>query len=175
MHIRSWPPARLAVAVLAASFLAAGCGQAETRTIKKADAVNPRIRTLSGQKVTLRIGEKTFAVALYDNPTAADLLSKLPLNVRANNYPGYDEKVLRLAAPLSMSGAPREDNPDIPEVGYYGPGQWIALYYGHIGSWPGKVPLGRIDASVEELRAIRNDAPVSISQATPSTARAAAE
>ncbi len=123
---------------------------------------NSHMRNLTDSKITLRVGEKEFTVTLYDNPTAKDLLSRLPLTLKANNYPGYDEKVIRLPISLSMEGAPPGDNPEIPEVGYYDPSRWIALYYGPIGYWPGKVPLGRIDASVGELRAIPDNAPVVI-------------
>jgi len=123
---------------------------------------NDHLRNLTDHKIALHIGEKTFTVTLYDNPTAHDLIARLPLTLKANNYPGYDEKVIRLRDALSMQGAPRGDNPEIPEVGYYDPGRWIALYYGPIGYWSGKVPLGRIDASVDELRAIPDNAPVRI-------------
>ncbi len=126
---------------------------------------NAHLRKLSGEQVVFRIGDKAFTVDLYDNPTAADLLPRLPLIVKANNYAGYDEKVIRLPVALSMDGAPPGDDPLIPEVGYYQPGQWIALYYGPIGYWSGKVPLGKIDASIEELRAIPDDAPVTIEAA----------
>ena len=123
---------------------------------------NAHLRKLTDTVIAFRIGDQAFNVTLYDNPTADDLLARLPLTVRASNYPGYDEKVLRLEAPLSMQRAPEGDNPEIPEVGYYEPGNWIALYYGPIGYWPGKVPLGRIDASVEQLAAIPHNAPVTI-------------
>ena len=126
------------------------------------DRTNAQLRTLTDNRIVFRIGEDAFTVTLYDNPTANDLLSQLPLAVTASNYPGYDEKVLRLTAPLSMMGAPEGDDPEIPEVGYYEPGNWIALYYGPIGYWPGKVPLGRIDANLDELRAIPDGAAVSI-------------
>lgn len=123
---------------------------------------NKHMRKLSNNKIVVNTGKKAFTVTLYDNETANDLLTKLPLKLKANNYPGYDEKVIRLKSGLSMKGAPEGDNPEIPEVGYYEPGQWIALYYGHIGYWPGKVPLGRIDATIDELRAIPDNAPVTI-------------
>lgn len=124
--------------------------------------VDNGIRTLSGKQVAIHIGEKSYTIDLYDNPTANDLIAQLPLTLKANDYAGWDEKVIRLQSPLSMKDAPDGDNPEIPEVGYYHPGQWIALYYGHIGYWSGKVPLGRINASVDELRAIPNNASVVI-------------
>jgi hypothetical protein len=61
-----------------------------------------------------------------------------------------------------MQNAPEGDNPKITEVGYYQPGNRIALYYGFIGYWKRKVPLGQIHASVDELRAIANDSSVTI-------------
>jgi hypothetical protein len=123
---------------------------------------NNHLRNLTDSKIAVHVGDRSFTVTLYDNPTAKDLLSRLPLTVKANNYAGYDEKVIRLPDSLSMEGAPPGDNPKIPEVGYYEPGRWIALYYGPIGYWSGKVPLGKIDASIEELRAIPDNAPVTI-------------
>nr|WP_314260779.1 cyclophilin-like fold protein [uncultured Devosia sp.] len=123
---------------------------------------NLHLRNLTDKQVVFRIGDEAFTVTLYDSPTADDLLAQLPMTVEAGDYPGYDEKVIRLAAPLTMVGAPAGDDPLIPEVGYYQPGQWIALYYGPIGYWAGKVPLGRIDATVEQLAAIDDGASVTI-------------
>lgn len=153
------------VVLTAAAALAglAVVGGIQAQTPPRSD--NAHLRKLSGEKVVFRIGDKAFTVDLYDNPTAADLIAKLPLTVKANNYPGYDEKVIRLPAALSMENAPPGDDPLIPEVGYYQPGPWIALYYGPIGYWSGKVPLGKIDASIDELRAIPDDAPVTIEAA----------
>lgn len=126
---------------------------------------NAQWRKPLNQSVTFRFGDKAYTVDLYDNPTTHDLLKKLPFKLQATNYPGYDEKVLRLAAPLSMKNAPRGDEPEIPEVGYYSPGQWIAVYYGPIGYWSGKVPLGRIHASTDEIGAIPENTPVIIEKA----------
>ena len=123
---------------------------------------NSDLRQLSENTIALKIDEKKFMVQLYDNPTANDLLTQLPLTVTANDYAGYDEKVLRLSTALSMEKAPKGDNPLIPEVGYYHPGKWIALYYGPIGYWAGKVPIGKINASVEELAAIQDNTTVTM-------------
>ncbi|WP_119307033.1 cyclophilin-like fold protein [Cohaesibacter haloalkalitolerans] len=123
---------------------------------------NADLRKLSGETLVLHVGTSAFTVSLYDNPTAKDLLSKLPLKLKAEDYAGYDEKLIRLNNALSMEGAPRGDEPLFPEVGYYHPGRWIALYYGPIGYWSGKVPLGKIDASIEQLAAIPDNAPVTL-------------
>jgi len=148
------------------SLVLTGIVAAQSEGNGQMDRTNAHLRILTDSKVAFRIGDRSFTVTLYDNPTANDLLEKLPLTVQAGNYPGYDEKVIRLREPLSMEGAPEGDNPEIPEVGYYEPGNWIALYYGPIGYWPGKVPLGRIDASVDELAAISDGAAVTIEALT---------
>ncbi|HGM4082884.1 TPA: cyclophilin-like fold protein [Listeria monocytogenes] len=121
-------------------------------------------RKVSDNKISIKVDGKEFIVTLYDNPTANSLLAQLPLSLEATDYAGYDEKVIRLDNDLSMENAPNGDNPEIPEVGYYEPGNWIAIYYGHIGYWSGKVPLGRIDATIEELEAIPNNSSVAIEE-----------
>lgn len=146
--------------MLTASLALAGAAAAQEGSTDMNN--NAHLRQMTDTVVTFRVGGQVFDVTLYDNPTAADLVAQLPLTVKASDYPGYGEKVLRLQAPLSMDGAPEGDNPEIPEVGYYEPGNWIALYYGPIGYWPGKVPLGRINATVEQLAAIPNGASTTI-------------
>ena len=126
--------------------------------------VNSELRKLSGEKVEIKAGEQVFTVELYDNPTANDLISQLPLTLSASDYAGYDEKILRLDKSLSMENAPEGDEPGIPEVGYYKPGNWIALYYGYIGYWSGKVPLGKIDATTLELSGIPDGSQITIAK-----------
>lgn len=117
---------------------------------------NPELRTLSGKKINLVIGKQTFVVELYDNSAANDLLSRLPLTYTISDYAGWDEKLIRLGSDegLSMEDYTGGDEPGIPEVGYYEPGNWIALYFGYIGYWSGKIPVGRINATCEEIGAI---------------------
>lgn len=150
------------LSALVALFLClsfAGCGNdLEGRDV----AVNEDLRILNGHIIAMNVNGRRFVVSLYDNPTVDDLLSRLPLTLTANNYGNWMEKIMPLTEPLSMLGAPEGDNPKIPEVGYYRPGNWIALYYGFIGYWEGKVPLGQIDASPDEIRNIPAGSSVTI-------------
>lgn len=157
----------LAASAALAGILPACGGSGEAQASLPTGPNNDHLRKLSDHRIVVRVGGQSFTVTLYDNPTAKDLLTRLPMTLKANNYPGYDEKVIRLPQALSMEGAPPGDDPRIPEVGYYEPSRWIALYYGPIGYWPGKVPLGRIDAGVAELRAIADNAPVTIEVLAP--------
>lgn len=127
---------------------------------------NPELRNLSGEKVNINIGDTSFVVELYDNSAAADLLDKLPLTYTISDYAGYDEKLIRLDSNdgLSMDDYTGGDEPGIPEVGYYEPGNWIALYFGYIGYWSGKIPIGKIQATCEEIEAIPAGSTVTIEQ-----------
>ena len=61
-----------------------------------------------------------------------------------------------------MQDAPDGDEPLYPEVGYYEPGNWIALYYGKIGYWSGKIPLGKNSATNEQLKKLPDGETVTI-------------
>ena len=145
-------------------FVITGFCHAYSKSISKEKTVNSELRNLSGKKIAINAGKRTIIIELYDNATANDLLSQLPLTLKSSDYLGYDEKVIRLKTPLSMAGAPKGDNPLIPEFGYYHPSQWLAIYYGPIGYWSGKVPLGKINATIEELKAIPNNIEVKIEE-----------
>lgn len=116
---------------------------------------NPELRRLSGKQIAITVGGTSIVVDLYDNSAANDLLTKLPLSFEVSDY-SWPEKLLYLdrADELSMDDYTGGDEPWIPELGYYEPGNWIALYYGYIGYWPGKIPLGRIEATCAELEAL---------------------
>ena len=134
----------------------------------KASPSNPELRNLSGAKINLIITTKanqsaapvvtkTMVVELYDNSAANDLLARLPLSYTISNYSGWDEKLLRMGRDkgLSMADYTGGDEPGIPEVGYYEPGNWIALYFGYIGYWSGKIPVGKIQATCDEIKHIK--------------------
>lgn len=100
--------------------------------------------------VTLSSGH-TFDASLYSNPVAAELGSRLPLALTFTDFNGV-EKVARLDRPLRLRGVPDRDGPEPGEIGYYGPSQGVVLYYGHVGTWPGLVRIGRFDFDPDVLR-----------------------
>lgn len=122
--------------------------------VEKADS-NPDLRKFSGKQISITTGETVFIVDLYDNSAANDLLTKLPLSFEVSDY-SWPEKLLYLnnEDALSMDDYTGGDEPWIPELGYYEPGNWIAMYFGYIGYWSGKIPLGRIEAACEKIESI---------------------
>lgn len=142
----------------------------ETQTIKegaypmKQSPTNPQLRKLSGKKIAITIHDKQFVVDLYENSAASDLWNRLPLTYTSSDYRGWDEKLIRLGSDkgLDMTDYTGGDEPGYPELGYYQPDNWISMYYGHIGYWPGKIPLGKIQATNEEIKAVKDGSAVRI-------------
>lgn len=65
------------------------------------------LRKPSSDKIRMTVDGESWTVSLYDHPTAKSLLARLPLTVASDDYPGYDEKVLRLDKGLLMGGRAR--------------------------------------------------------------------
>ncbi|MDO5639163.1 MAG: cyclophilin-like fold protein [Neisseria sp.] len=111
------------------------------------------VRALSQERIKVKYGNEHFTVQMFDNPTANDFLAKLPLTIKLSDYGGV-EKYHALRQPLSMQNAPKGDDPELMELGYYHPSQWLAFYYGPMDYWAGKVPLGKIHATAAQVKNI---------------------
>ena len=159
---------RMMVAVLGISFIFSGQGKSEIPSSSNVADIkqkeyplqespsNPELRNLSGEQISISAGDKVIIVDLYDNSAANDLLTRLPITFEISDYAGWDEKLIRLDNDnyLDMADYTGGDEPGIPELGYYEPGNWVALYYGYIGYWSGKIPLGKINATCDQIKAL---------------------
>lgn len=111
----------------------------------------PSQRTDSGTTpIRVVVGDRTFMGELYDNPTARDLASRLPLTITMDDLHGT-EKTGPLPRALTTDGAPRGSDPDVGEIGYYAPGRDLVFYYGDMGYYAGIVRVGRFDGSIDRL------------------------
>jgi hypothetical protein len=119
-----------------ASTATVGAEPTPSRTNDQEGPVDERIL------VTITIGETALQAHLWDNPTAQDLASQLPLTLEFDDY-GQVEKTAALPRPLTMEGVPAGDDPEPYDIGYYEPGGVLVLYYRDVGYWNGIVRLGR--------------------------------
>ena len=115
----------------------------------------------TGARVNVRIGDKTYTATMFNNPTANDLVSQLPLTLAFRDYAGQ-EKVSPAPRALTMQGVPRGDDPEINDFGYYAPSNSLVLYYSNVGYWDGIVRLGRFDSSIEAIRTLPDGFTVTI-------------
>lgn len=105
-------------------------------------ATTPIVLEVDGQNIT---GE------LDDSATAASLIAQLPLALTFRDY-GGQEKIADLSAALDLTGAPAESDAEPLMIGYYAPDQRLILYYDHVASFPGIIPIG----SYDDIDSIKN-------------------
>lgn len=119
----------------------------------------------TGTAVRMTVDGTTVDATLDDNPSARDLLTRLPLTLTVRDFNGV-EKTAALAEPLTLDGAPRGADPAPFDIGYYAPDQVLVLYYRDIGFHNGIVALGRFDPAAAGLvESVPDDTTVTLERA----------
>jgi hypothetical protein len=91
-----------------------------------------------------------MSAMLYDNPSARDLASLLPLDLTIDNY-GNNEKSAYLPRKLTEEGSEPFDNEAPGDLCYFAPWGNLALFYADYRWSKGLIRLGRFDGSFEPL------------------------
>lgn len=100
--------------------------------------------------IHVAFGGQEFTATLYDNPSARELASMLPLDVKIEDY-SNNEKIAYLPRKLSESGLEPFDDEAPGDVCYYAPWGNIVFYYAGYRYSSGLVRLGRLDGGIEPL------------------------
>lgn len=101
----------------------------------------------------------TMTAALYDNPSARDFVSMLPLDLTIEDY-GGNEKIVRLPRKLTEEGSGPFGNEQPGDLCYFKPWGNLALFYGDY-RWDGLIRLGRFEGGFEPLL-VRGEFPARI-------------
>jgi hypothetical protein len=101
-------------------------------------------------KIKFSFSDQHFAATLYDNVSARDFASMLPLDVEVSDY-STNEKIAYLPRKLNPEARGPFPNPAIGDICYYVPWGNLVLYHGDYSSIRDLVRLGRIDGSVEPI------------------------
>ncbi|RWY90466.1 MFS transporter [Rhizobium leguminosarum] len=111
--------------------------------------------------VRIRIGfnNLTLTATLYDNATARDLVSMLPLNLKIEDY-SRNEKIVHLPRKLTEEGSAAFGNEQPGDLCYFKPWGNLALFHADY-RWDGLIRLGRFDDGFEPLL-VRGEYPVRI-------------
>jgi hypothetical protein len=110
-------------------------------------------------RIRLDFHNLTLTATLFDNPTARDLVSMLPLNLTIEDY-GRNEKIVRLPRKLTEEGSGAFGNEQPGDLCYFKPWGNLALFYSDY-RWDGLIRLGRFDNGFEPLL-VRGEYPVRI-------------
>ena len=87
---------------------------------------------------------------LWDNATARDLITQLPLTLTFSDFNRL-EKITYLPRKLSTDGVPAGDDPLSGDIGYYAPWGNLVFYYGDVGYFSGIVRIGQFDGKMDAI------------------------
>jgi len=108
-----------------------------------------------GQTIQITIGDNILTATMYNNASASDFLSLLPLSLTLSDYEGM-EKVSILPRKLSTKDAPAGYKPSVGELTYYAPWGNPAIFYEGFAYANGLVRLGKINTDLQPLKASGN-------------------
>ncbi|CDZ31900.1 Blr6531 protein [Neorhizobium galegae bv. officinalis] len=110
-------------------------------------------------RIGLTFNALVLTATLYDNPSARDLASMLPLDLKIEDF-GGNEKIVRLPRKLTEDGSGPFTNERPGDLCYFKPWGNLALFYAEY-RWDGLIRLGRFDSSFDALW-VRGEYPVRI-------------
>lgn len=112
------------------------------------DGARGRGETL--MKARIEFNGASMTATLYDNASARDFASMLPLNLTIDDY-STNEKIAYLPRKLTEEGSGPFDNERPGDLAYYAPWGNLAFFYERYRYSGGLIRLGRIDASFTPL------------------------
>ena len=117
-------------------------------------------------KIRMIINNEEFTATMYDNPSAKDFISLLPLTLTLEDYAGT-EKVSTLPKKLSLKDAPAGCDPSVGDITYYSPWGTLAIFYRDFGYARGLVRLGRIDSMAQFMKSCGDSCVIKIEKMAP--------
>jgi len=103
-----------------------------------------------GIPIRITFGDTQLTARLHDTATARDLATQLPLTLTFRDLNGV-EKTAPLPRKLSVDDAPKGDDPEIGDIGYWAPDGDLVFYYGDVGFWTGIVRIGHVDGEMDAI------------------------
>ena len=111
-------------------------------------------------KITMTFNGTTMTATLYDNPSARDFASLLPLELTIDNY-ANNEKIAYLPRKLTEDGSGSFDAEQPGDLCYFAPWGNLALFYASYRYSEGLIRLGRFDDGFAPLL-VRGEFPLRI-------------
>ncbi|WKB36333.1 cyclophilin-like fold protein [Terrilactibacillus sp. S3-3] len=112
---------------------------------------------MKNAKIRLTFNNQEIVMNMRDNPTTRDLLKRLPLTLKFEDYSGA-EKIGHLSHSLTTSGAPSGRDPSVGDIAFYAPWGNIALYYHDVSYYDGIIPMGYTNPSeMKKLEKMKGD------------------
>ncbi|ESY89261.1 cyclophilin-like fold protein [Mesorhizobium australicum] len=119
---------------------------------------DPASQEPTDMKIRMMFNGRTMTAALYNNPSARDFFSMLPLDVKIEDH-AHNEKIAYLPRKLTEEGSGPFAN-EQPYDLYFMPWGNLAMFYANYRH-PGLIRLGRFNGSEQALH-IRGEFPLRI-------------
>jgi len=110
-------------------------------------------------KISMIFNGRTMTATLYDNPSARDFFSMLPLDLKIEDY-AHNEKIAYLPRKLTEEGSGPFANEQPYDLCYFMPWGNLAMFYDDYRH-PGLIRLGRFDAGEQALH-VRGEFPLRV-------------
>lgn len=120
---------------------------------------DPYAQEATEMKVRFAFGDHSMIATLYDNPSARDFFSMLPLQLKIADF-AHNEKIAYLPRKLSEQGAGPFGNEQPYDLCYYVPWGNLAMFYDSYRH-PGLIRLGRFESGQEALH-VRGEFPLTV-------------
>jgi hypothetical protein len=104
----------------------------------------------TSMQIRIEFNGASLTATLYDNPSARDFASMLPLDLTIDDY-STNEKIAYLPRKLTEEGNGPFDNERPGDLGYYAPWGNLAFFYAGYRYSRGLIRLGRIDGDFAPL------------------------
>ncbi len=127
--------------------------------VRRQDGRDPASQEPTDVKIRMTFDDLSLTATLYDNPSARDFASMLPLDLRIEDF-GGNEKIVHLPRKLTEDGTGPFGNERPGDLCYFKPWGNLALFYDD-HRWDGLIRLGRFDGGFEPLL-VRDAYPVRI-------------
>lgn len=120
---------------------------------------DPASQESTDVRIKITFNSLLIIATLYDNPSARDLVTMLPLDLTIEDF-GRNEKIVHLPRKLTEDGSGPFGNERPGDLCYFKPWGNLALFYADY-KWDGLIRLGRFDNSFDALL-VRGEYPVRI-------------
>lgn len=132
------------------ALIAAGIATVLLPALAKAQqGSEPASQRRIDMKVRMRFDGRTMIATLYDNPSAQDFYSMLPLDLTIEDF-GHNEKIVHLPRKLTEEGSGAFGNEQPYDLCYFKPWGNLAMFYADY-EHPGLIRLGRFGEGYEAL------------------------
>jgi hypothetical protein len=101
-------------------------------------------------RIRIEFNGASMTATLYDNPSARDFASMLPLDLTIDDY-STNEKIGYLPRKLTEEGSGPFGNERPGDLAYYAPWGNLAFFYESYRYSSGLIRLGRIDGDIAPL------------------------